>query len=70
VTDISSATSLHDNLVTHGLIKSFGSVHAGRGLDLELRRVTKVTVLGLNGAGNATTVDTLTGLTKPDRSQF
>jgi ABC-2 type transport system ATP-binding protein len=66
VTDISSATVLHDKIVTAGLIKSYGSVRAVRSLDLELIRGTTVALLGPNGAGKTTTIDMIIGLTKPD----
>ena len=66
MTDIPSATSLRDNIVAHGLTKSYGAVRAVRGLDLELHRGTTVALLGPNGAGKTTTIDMMIGLTKPD----
>ncbi|RIJ70231.1 ABC transporter ATP-binding protein [Nakamurella silvestris] len=50
-----------------GLDKSFGAVHAVRGVDLTVRPGEVVAFLGHNGAGKSTTIDMLLGLTTPDR---
>jgi len=49
-----------------GLHKSFGSVHAVRGIDLTIAPGEVVAFLGPNGAGKSTTIDMMLGLTKPD----
>lgn len=49
-----------------GLHKSFGTIHAVRGVDLEIAPGEVVAFLGPNGAGKSTTIDMLLGLTKPD----
>lgn len=49
-----------------GLHKSFGSVHAVRGVDLTIAPGEVVAFLGPNGAGKSTTIDMMLGLTKPD----
>ena len=49
-----------------GLHKSFGETHALRGLDLDAREGTILSVLGPNGAGKTTAVRILTTLTHPD----
>src|SRR6478735_1211173 len=49
-----------------GLNKSFGHVHAVRGVDLQIAPGEVVAFLGPNGAGKSTTIDMLLGLTKPD----
>jgi len=49
-----------------GLTKSFGSVRAVRGIDLEIAPGETVAFLGPNGAGKTTTIDMLLGLTRPD----
>jgi len=49
-----------------GLHKSFGSVQAVRGVDLEIAPGEVVAFLGPNGAGKSTTIDMLLGLTRPD----
>jgi ABC-2 type transport system ATP-binding protein len=49
-----------------GLTKSYGSVHAVRGVDLTIAVGETVALLGPNGAGKSTTIDMLLGLTKPD----
>ncbi|MGY5874288.1 MAG: ABC transporter ATP-binding protein [Candidatus Thorarchaeota archaeon] len=49
---------------TTGLNKSFGSVHAVRDLDLEVRSGSRFGFLGPNGAGKTTTVRILSGLLK------
>src|SRR6478736_3029822 len=48
-----------------GVTKDFGSVHAVRGIDLELRQGEIVAFLGPNGAGKTTTIDLLLGLSQP-----
>jgi ABC-2 type transport system ATP-binding protein len=52
-----------------GVGKSFGSVHAVRGVDLVLAPGEVVAVLGPNGAGKSTTIDMLLGLTPPDSGE-
>jgi ABC-2 type transport system ATP-binding protein len=49
-----------------GLTKSFGNVHALRGIDLAVPRGTVLGVLGPNGAGKTTAVRILTTLLQPD----
>jgi ABC-2 type transport system ATP-binding protein len=49
-----------------GLTKSFGSVHAVRGIDLTVRPGEIVAFLGPNGAGKTTTIDMVLGLSAPD----
>ncbi len=49
-----------------GLHKSFGAVHAVRGVDLTVAPGAAVAFLGPNGAGKSTTIDMLLGLTRPD----
>jgi ABC-2 type transport system ATP-binding protein len=52
-------------VVVEGLAKSFGSVHALRGIDLTVPRGTVVGVLGPNGAGKTTAVRILSTLLRP-----
>ena len=49
-----------------GLHKSFGKVHAVRGLDLTVQQGEVVAFLGPNGAGKTTTIDMILGLSAPD----
>lgn len=49
-----------------GVRKSFGSVVAVDGLDLEIARGEVVALLGPNGAGKSTTIDMILGLARPD----
>jgi len=49
---------------TEGLTKTFGSVHAVRELDLEVKSGSRFGFLGPNGAGKTTTVRILSGLLK------
>jgi ABC-2 type transport system ATP-binding protein len=48
------------------LKKSFGDVHAVKGVDLELKRGECFGMLGPNGAGKTTTIEILEGLTPLD----
>ncbi|HEX6527528.1 MAG TPA: ATP-binding cassette domain-containing protein [Streptosporangiaceae bacterium] len=53
-------------ILVEGLTKSFGNVHALRGIDLAVPRGTVLGVLGPNGAGKTTAVRILTTLLEPD----
>ena len=53
-------------ILVEGLVKSFGEVHALRGIDLSVPRGTVLGVLGPNGAGKTTAVRILTTLLRPD----
>ncbi|WP_295695891.1 ABC transporter ATP-binding protein [Lapillicoccus sp.] len=48
-----------------GLRKDFGSVHAVRGIDLDIEPGEIVAFLGPNGAGKTTTIDMVLGLSQP-----
>ena len=49
-----------------GVTKDFGTVHAVRGIDLEIEPGEMVAFLGPNGAGKTTTIDMVLGLSQPD----
>ncbi|MGP4009991.1 ATP-binding cassette domain-containing protein [Streptomyces sp. 4N124] len=53
-------------VLSEGLEKRFGTVHALRGLDLAVAQGTVCGVLGPNGAGKTTAVRLLTTLLRPD----
>jgi ABC-2 type transport system ATP-binding protein len=53
-------------ILVQGLYKSYGSVQALAGVDLEVSRGTVLGLLGPNGAGKTTLVRVLTTLLKPD----
>ena len=55
-----------DTIQLQGLTKSFGDVHAVRGVDISIPRGQTVALLGPNGAGKSTTIDMLLGLLPPD----
>jgi ABC-2 type transport system ATP-binding protein len=65
VTEISSGPAI----LVEGLTKSFGEVHALRGIDLVVPRGTVLGVLGPNGAGKTTAVRILTTLLRPDKGR-
>ena len=56
-----------DAIVVEGLEKSYGSVHALRGVDFAARTGSVLGLLGPNGAGKTTAVRILTTLLKPDK---
>ncbi|GAB3563428.1 ABC transporter ATP-binding protein [Arthrobacter alkaliphilus] len=58
------AAGLHKSF---GTGKSFGKVHAVRGLDLTVQPGEVVAFLGPNGAGKTTTIDMILGLSAPDQ---
>jgi ABC-2 type transport system ATP-binding protein len=49
-----------------GVHKSFGSVHAVRGVDLTIRSGEVLAFLGPNGAGKTSTMDIILGLSEPN----
>jgi len=53
-------------IVVRGLVKSYGSVRALAGVDLDVARGTVVGLLGPNGAGKTTVVRVLATLLMPD----
>ncbi|MEU8793371.1 ATP-binding cassette domain-containing protein [Streptomyces sp. NPDC048643] len=53
-------------VLSEGLVKRFGDVHALRGLDLAVPQGTVCGVLGPNGAGKTTAVRLLATLLRPD----
>ncbi|MES2201001.1 MAG: ABC transporter ATP-binding protein [candidate division FCPU426 bacterium] len=55
---------------TENLSKSFGSVHAVKGLTLRIDRGEAVALLGPNGAGKTTFVEMLEGLQSPDAGEI
>lgn len=52
-----------------GLAKSFGGVHAVRGVTFDVRSKETLGLIGPNGAGKTTTFELLGGFTKADRGQ-
>ena len=52
-------------LVVDGLVKYYGSLHAVRGISLELRRGEMLGFLGPNGAGKSTTIRCILDLLRP-----
>jgi ABC-2 type transport system ATP-binding protein len=60
--------SMSENLalMAHGLYKSYGTVQALRGVELEVRQGEVFGFLGPNGAGKTTTIRCLLDLIRPD----
>src|SRR4026209_411662 len=58
-----------DAVRAHGVVKSFGSALALRGVDLVLRPGEIHALLGENGAGKTTLVKILAGLATPDSGE-
>jgi ABC-type branched-subunit amino acid transport system ATPase component/ABC-type branched-subunit amino acid transport system permease subunit len=56
-------------LEARDLRKSFGGVHAVRGVSFDVRAGETVGLLGPNGAGKTTTFELLGGFTRPDTGQ-
>ncbi len=48
-----------------GVTKTYGSVHAVNGIDMEIRHGEIVALLGPNGAGKTTTISMMLGLLLP-----
>jgi ABC-2 type transport system ATP-binding protein len=63
------STAPDTSVVVSGIGKSFGEVHALRGVSFEVGRGEVVALLGPNGAGKTTMVDILSTLTRPTRGQ-
>ncbi|MFE3289900.1 ATP-binding cassette domain-containing protein [Rhodococcus sp. NPDC059234] len=59
-------SSPHPAVLVEGIRKSFGDVHALRGVSFEVPRGTVLGILGPNGAGKTTTVNVLSTLLRPD----
>jgi ABC-2 type transport system ATP-binding protein len=54
-------------IALQGLVKSYGSVQAVRGVSLSIGHGETVAILGPNGAGKSTTIDVILGLARPDK---
>jgi ribose transport system ATP-binding protein len=67
MTDTASAV---DAVRMNGIKKSFGGVHALKGVDLIVRAGTVHALLGENGAGKSTVLKTLCGIHAPDGGEI
>ena len=57
-------------LATRGLKKSFGSLAAAGGIELELPRGARYALVGPNGAGKTTLINLMTGMLRPDAGRI
>src|SRR6202050_4910440 len=57
-------------LSVEGLSKSYGGVHAGRGVSFALRAGEILALIGPNGAGKSTCFDMLNGQTTPSSGRI
>jgi len=64
---MTAAADAGRGIVLSRLSKSYGAVHAVRGIDLEITPGETVALLGPNGAGKTTTIEMMLGLNRPDR---
>jgi len=53
-----------------GLVTSYGSIQALKGIDLEVKEGSIVSLIGANGAGKTTAMKSLIGLLKPQVGQI
>ncbi len=53
-----------------GICKSFGSIKANNGIDLNVRRGEILALLGENGSGKTTLMNMLSGIYKPDSGEI
>lgn len=53
-----------------GVVKSFKSVQAVKGVDLRIRKGEFTAILGPNGAGKTTLVEMIEGIQKPDKGEI
>ncbi len=67
--DTDNAPDTDSAVVVEGIRKSFGSVHALRGISFTVERGGVLGLLGPNGAGKTTMVDILSTLTRPDEGR-
>ena len=57
-------------ITVEGIHKSFGKVHAVRGVSFDLRRGESLGVVGLNGAGKTTLLRILAGIASPTTGEI
>ncbi|WP_027523686.1 ABC transporter ATP-binding protein [Bradyrhizobium sp. Ec3.3] len=57
-------------LAVEGLTKSYGGIHAVRGVSFELRAGEILALIGPNGAGKSTCFDMLNGQNRPDAGRI
>lgn len=57
-------------LKIEGLVTSYGSIKALKGIDLEVPAGSIVSLIGANGAGKTTTMKSLAGLLKPEAGRI
>ena len=68
-TALDTVAALPEAVELRGVHKSFGSVHAVRGIDLTLHPGEVLAFLGPNGAGKTSTIDLILGLSQPSSGE-
>jgi branched-chain amino acid transport system ATP-binding protein len=70
MTEAAAAVKTGNVLELEGIHTYYGSIHALKGISLEVKEGEIVTLLGSNGAGKSTTLRSINGLNRPRRGKI